>query len=688
VNAGNFRAFRAMFWKEYRENAKWAALAAVGLLLSIVIMAAQPGQGYHYKAKPFYDFWRSVNGDVVLGSALTALLLGMLQIFPERRRDQWAFLMHRPTPRAWIFWGKACAGLSLYALATAVPLVAVSAWAAAPGHVAGPFDPRLMLAGFAAIACGAIIYFAALIVALRSVPWYGSRLLPLATGYVLAFAIYTIPQEFWQTIALLPLAIAPLALAALSAFSASENEASPSKAGRASTILTVFLGALTACAVVLVMPGNLLSSVSLARDPIRIELYAALKTGQIVRVTQVHQPAGGSSLQEVRDVAGHPLHASYADLNFPQILSFNSVANSSMTRRYTEPQRYVYDVTFTPGVGAGDYAWFYIASRHRVAMYSTKDSRLLGEIGPSGAVAAGGGQPSSFPSPYSTLSAIDSSDNVFWVFGPQIYRLTSENTGGWAPPLGQLHVSPFLSAPLKEDIRSLVSSPFHENEYFVTTDHSVDIFDAKGSLRFSAPTSPGWSAGFTALPRMTGAALHGRNAEHYLMWLCPSEGQPDRVAEYTADGRLLQIQPLPPLYTPSLPTDWGSSLYAAFVPVILVIMEASHILGLVTFASVNVALVAGLTWATLCWLAAHRSGLPIRARGISALAGAFLGMPALMTILSIYRWPALVTCSQCGKKRAVTQEPCEHCGAAFSEPARDGTEIFESPTLVMHTEAA
>ncbi|MCW3059642.1 MAG: hypothetical protein JWQ02_1463, partial [Capsulimonas sp.] len=251
MNAGNFRAFRAMFWKEYRENAKWAALAAVGLLLSIVIMAAQPGQGYHYKAKPFYDFWRSVNGDVVLGSALTALLLGMLQIFPERRRDQWAFLMHRPTPRAWIFWGKACAGLSLYALATAVPLVAVSAWAAAPGHVAGPFDPRLMLAGFAAIACGAIIYFAALIVALRSVPWYGSRLLPLATGYVLAFAIYTIPQEFWQTIALLPLAIAPLALAALSAFSASENEASLSKAGRASTILTVFLGALTACAVVL-----------------------------------------------------------------------------------------------------------------------------------------------------------------------------------------------------------------------------------------------------------------------------------------------------------------------------------------------------------------------------------------------------------------------------------------------------
>ena len=53
-----------------------------------------------------------------------------------------------------------------------------------------------------------------------------------------------------------------------------------------------------------------------------------------------------------------------------------------------------------------------------------------------------------------------------------------------------------------------------------------------------------------------------------------------------------------------------------------------------------------------------------------------LGPALVLTVLCAYGWPALVPCSSCGKKRIVPRDLCEHCGARWPEPARDGTEIF------------
>ena len=38
-------------------------------------------------------------------------------------------------------------------------------------------------------------------------------------------------------------------------------------------------------------------------------------------------------------------------------------------------------------------------------------------------------------------------------------------------------------------------------------------------------------------------------------------------------------------------------------------------------------------------------------------------------------------CPSCGRKRVVTREACEHCGAAFGRPIQDGTEIFDGEVL-------
>jgi len=42
----------------------------------------------------------------------------------------------------------------------------------------------------------------------------------------------------------------------------------------------------------------------------------------------------------------------------------------------------------------------------------------------------------------------------------------------------------------------------------------------------------------------------------------------------------------------------------------------------------------------------------------------------------VQEWPARVVCPQCKKRRTVDRENCEHCGAPFPPPEKNGTEIF------------
>ena len=54
------------------------------------------------------------------------------------------------------------------------------------------------------------------------------------------------------------------------------------------------------------------------------------------------------------------------------------------------------------------------------------------------------------------------------------------------------------------------------------------------------------------------------------------------------------------------------------------------------------------------------------------------GVPGFIAFLSVNEWPARESCPSCGKRRVVTREKCEHCGAPFAPPQKAGIEIFES----------
>jgi len=54
------------------------------------------------------------------------------------------------------------------------------------------------------------------------------------------------------------------------------------------------------------------------------------------------------------------------------------------------------------------------------------------------------------------------------------------------------------------------------------------------------------------------------------------------------------------------------------------------------------------------------------------------GPAGLLTMRSLLDWPARETCPNCGRKRVVSRDLCEHCDAPFTRPVPDGTEIFDT----------
>lgn len=119
---------RMMIWKERRENARWAALALVAL--SLALGYSLYAAGLNTSSDPAGALWTGIAPVFLFGCPLLGAALGFAQVMPELRRDQWAFLVHRPVPRTTLFWGKAVTGLLLALGATALPLGLLGLWAA------------------------------------------------------------------------------------------------------------------------------------------------------------------------------------------------------------------------------------------------------------------------------------------------------------------------------------------------------------------------------------------------------------------------------------------------------------------------------------------------------------------------------------------------------------------------------
>src|SRR5262249_22291347 len=152
-----------------------------------------------------------------LVAGLSAAMLGFLQAFSEGRGDKRSMLIHRPLSPSRIFLGKVIAGASLYLFAILTPTAIAVVLAAAPGHVAAPFEWRMALPWLADVLTGLVYYFAGILVAQREARWYGSRCLPLAAGILTSLIVWNV-SEFRHALVVISVMSGLVALAAWGSF--------------------------------------------------------------------------------------------------------------------------------------------------------------------------------------------------------------------------------------------------------------------------------------------------------------------------------------------------------------------------------------------------------------------------------------------------------------------------------------
>ena len=90
---------------------------------------------------------------------------------------------------------KLAVGGGLYLTCGAIAILSYAAWAAMPGKHASPFFWWMTADAWEAWGLIAIIYLGAFLAGIRPARWFGTRLLPMAAGGVLA-ALLIFPM-FW-----------------------------------------------------------------------------------------------------------------------------------------------------------------------------------------------------------------------------------------------------------------------------------------------------------------------------------------------------------------------------------------------------------------------------------------------------------------------------------------------------------
>lgn len=684
----------AMFWKEGRENLRWATLILLCLSASLAYAVYYELGRTTYNNSGDIPVWNSADLVFTIAAPLAGLALGLLQILPELRRDQWAFLVHRPATRTTLFFGKVVPGLCLYLLAVSLPLLGLAAWDAAPGHVAAPFDFRFTLSGWAAILTGLPFYFAGLLTALRPARWFGSRPLPVVAALTapLTASWY---GEFWQVAVFCLASAAVFCLAAWGSFASSGDYDTQPKPARFALGVTAYAGIL----------GVTIAGIALAaavqqtlfpqlRAAYRSAQYQIDTTGRILRVTQ----DGLGKILSLTDLFGHPVPFPVGanawggqPFQFLQVTELASLSYRQSVDRYSQASRYIVPLrTFL--YHHDDTAWYYVCGTSQVVGYSEQTRLPISYLGPQGfsqSSAAAGRFPEHLGG-----SSHENNEGALLQFPHSVYRFDTDKetlTKLWPNSVAaHLEGACFLTQENKNN--SGVSEA-----YIIAASGRLQAFADTGKLLFDAPrVFP-----VSAYPILSVAI--SPSASRFYFWYAPINSSPpyalwspSEIVTVNTQGRTLKATSLPaldarpnagptPAITGALLPPGLNAAYAADKSALAASgdLEARrawygfrHDAGLGGVLALST--VFGLLAAALTWLICRRCGDAPKNRLLWAFGVFWLGGYGVLLLLALRAWPARVVCPICGRLRVVDRSSCEHCGAQFARPVRDGTEIFEA----------
>jgi hypothetical protein len=696
-------AWRAMTWKEFRENARWGVLA---LLLLSAGMAFGLRQ-VRLKAGFSQFSGESLTSDAfvpvtVFGCAAAAMLLGIIQTFPERRPDAWALLIHRPVSPTRLFVAKATTGLALYLGAAMLPLVGAALWLSRPGHMPTPFDWRLALPGLADVLAAASYYFAGMLIGLRPARWYGSRLLVLGTAVVTSMAVVGLANEFWQALVYIAIGAAITATAAWASFvTRALTERQPGIA-RLALRFSIYLGLLIVGAIGISLVGLLSES---NNQDYRYTSYYFLPDATVIVAT-----TEGQRVVSITDTAGQPLEK-YKDItryeqltqltrHMPEVaisLNPNLVPWSSRAESYRSSNRYFANLRDTSSIDPNE-SWYYVYGDRQLVGFDIKSGVRIGAIGPDGFVAGEGDVANRFDA----RTVLSSSH---W-FGDDRCLLISSATV-YDPMLERRRVDAIFHSPNGDVLRDAAMSSANSRDAVAGQEQRRFLAAATAKAIYIVPL------GTAAGPDVAGAAIvvppshdvrqydrlsiaavaDGGYAIRYLpAWdLATAELRlPDYQERISPDGKPAGELALPPIeYTGHVEERAPELVAGAVSPpaglLVVALFEGfvKHTLPLQKLAgdpSVQRIIALCLIDAVLCAVIAfgltRRYAFSRTGRFSWTIAVLLLGPAALLTLFATHSWPALERCPSCGRKRVVTHERCDHCEAGFQPPAADGTEIL------------
>ncbi len=684
----------ALFWKEWRENVRWAVLISLSLSAGLAYAVYSELGRTAYNNSGDIPVWNSANLIFTIAAPLAGLALGLLQILPELRRDQWAFLVHRPATRTTLFLGKVVPGLCLYALSVSLPLLGLAAWDAAPGHVAAPFDFRFTLAGWAAVLAGLPFYFAGLLAALRPARWYGSRALPVvaALSGPVAAAWYT---EFWQAALFGVLSAAVFGIAAWGSFGSSGDYSVQPKPARSTLGVVVYIGILG----VLFALTSLTFALKEAVFPLPDSAYPSISysidtAGRILKVTQ-DRPGNAirTLLISGKPLSPHALTTGAQDENYLTVTALVGPPwrTGSSAESYSKPQRYVQPLqTFL--FNGTDTAWYFVEGTHQIEGYSERTRMRVGYLGPQG-FSQSNVEAGQFPE---RLISSDHQNNTGGLlqFPHSAYRFDTERKKLTLLWPGAASGSIEGACYLTQENRSRTGST---GAYFIVADGRIQVFSDSGTLLLNVPRAYPESV----YPSLSVAM--NLQSQKYYFWYAHADSSPpevlwspSQIVTVASTGRTLQTTSLPPAYTRSkdspIPAVAGAlvppGLGPAYLGSLLLLRAAGDTKAYAEWQSLTqapglpgllaVSALFGLLSASLAWLICRRCGDSRRGQAAWAFGTFWLGLYGVGLLLALRAWPARVLCPNCGRRRVVTRAGCEHCAAPFARPEPDGTEIFDA----------
>ncbi|MCX7047126.1 MAG: ABC transporter permease [Candidatus Sumerlaeota bacterium] len=657
---------KTMIWKEWR--ACWQAL--VGTLGLGAIMAYTLWDPANRGAMPNTLLSLRFQTITVTGFPLVAFVIGLFQVITENRRDKWAFLTHRPVSRTKIFFAKAIAGLSLYTVVAGVPYAACAVWAATPGHIAAPWDWRMLAPGMADWMTGMAYYFCGMLIAMRQARWYGGRLLPLVFLLAASFIVF----HSWIHIALIMIIIitSVMAIAAWGVFITGGTYSPLHLVAKVALGTTVWAGV-----VILGMAGAAILIGLTNAAPRSYWSYSLDCDGRPVQCLYEQ-----GDIQEIRDMQGNSItrekNGATKSLHEIQkkllkISSVKFIGKISPIRQWLEygwrRSDWIAQPPFMPGYMVSN--WYYLPFKRIFVQYDLRSRRCMGALGLDGFVA----DPKSAQA-FDAGSAYESWDSIL-LTSHAIYDVdlaAPKANRIFAPPEGQQVLGAARDNYERGRQPAIIVTVTDREIYYLTDDGQILC----QTLPADDPSGHS-TVSFSVLP----------DRSRFFLWYSPNYANPQRrtwmnlLIELNRDGTVVKRTEFSPIGLPPK-VDWGKEFVTATI-----LPPGLHTLAMAPFLRLNNVMLenpsllismisAALISAIAISIIARRYAFSGWRRWGWTVGGLLLGLPGLLTLIALEEWPARVPCPSCGKKRVVTRGACEHCAATFPAPSPNGTEIFDS----------